>query len=45
MLYYNPLFRIYYIMKMERYNYEKKCNNIFNEYKKTLLNYDIKLPN
>lgn len=44
-MFYNHIFHIYYHFKLYEYKKSIKCNKMFNEYKKTLLNCDIKLPN
>ena len=44
-MFYNHIFHIYYHYRLNEYKKNIKCNKIFNEYKITLLKYNIKLPN
>ena len=44
-MFYNHIFHIYHYYRLYEYEKNIKCNKIFNEYKRTLLKYDIKLPN
>ena len=42
---YNHIFHIYHYYRLYEYKKNIKCQKIFNEYKITLLKYNIKLPN
>ena len=44
-MFYNHIFHIYHYYRLYEYKKNIKCNKIFNEYKITLLKYNIKLPN
>jgi hypothetical protein len=44
-MFYNHIFHIYHYYRLYEYKKNIKCQKIFNEYKITLLKYNIKLPN
>ena len=44
-MFYNHIFHIYHYYRLYEYKKNIKCKKIFNEYKITLLKYNIKLPN
>ena len=44
-MFYNHIFHIYYYYRLHEYKKNIKCNKMLDEYKSTLLKYNIKLPN
>ena len=44
-MFYNHIFQIYHQYRLYEYKKNIKCKNIFNEYKNTLLKYNVNLPN
>ena len=44
-MFYNHIFQIYHQYRLYEYKKNIKCKNMYNEYKYTLLKYNINLPN